>query len=85
MRGEGQVEFIYTGRGQGFVFDGGGSKFNLLVDGIRFAPSPNGTDTLVLKAIHHSLFRVKAYGAGPPIKQRQKQSGWLVLLCMHPV
>jgi hypothetical protein len=64
------------------VFDGGIAKFNLLVDGIRFVPSHNGTDTLVLKAIHHSLFRVKAYGAGPPINGvRNKAVGLYLCVC----
>lgn len=72
IRGEGQVEFVNTGNDVGFVLDGnskgpiGGGKFNLNVEDIRFVPSAVGTDTLVIKSIHHSRFRVKAYGAGNP-------------------
>jgi hypothetical protein len=69
FRGEGLVEFVHTGSGNAFTFDGnskgpnGGGLFNLTVDNIRFRPGPETHDTLTVNSIHHSVFRVKALGA----------------------
>jgi hypothetical protein len=66
---EGQVELIYTGQGDALTFDGNapsGGVFNMWVDGLRVVPTAAARDTIVIKAVHHSSFRIKAYGAGAP-------------------
>lgn len=69
LRGEGLVEFVHTGAGNAFTFDGnskgpgGGGLFNLTVDNIRFRPGVSTYDTLTLNSIHHSDFNIKVLGA----------------------
>jgi hypothetical protein len=67
--GEGQCEWHYDGTGDAVTFDGnsaGGGVFNMFVDGIRVVPTAAARDTVVIRAVHHSSFRIKAYGAGAP-------------------
>ena len=69
---EGQVEWHYTGTGDALTIDGdstgpgGGGRFNMRVDGIRVVPTSAARDTVVIRAVHHSYFRIRAYGAGAP-------------------
>jgi hypothetical protein len=72
IAGEGQCEWHYTGSGTALTFDGistgpgGGGKFNMWVDGIRVVPTDAAADTVVINSVHHSYFRIRAYGAGAP-------------------
>jgi hypothetical protein len=66
IEGDGYVELHYTGTGDALTFDGGVGVMNMRVDNLHVVPTDAAKDSLVLKGIHHSYFRVRCHGAGAP-------------------